>query len=89
VTSGDFVKELLGADDDLKAIRVLVGRVGQLLALSDTSVSRGALFRVVDATESLDSLEKCPAKIEPDRTGRTFRIANLHSLLRHSRAWDR
>lgn len=77
-----FAETLLGMADDLQAIRYLVGRVGQVLGLSDDSVIRGALFRVVAATESLDGLEEGAASIEPDRTGRTFRILNLHSLLR-------
>lgn len=81
-TSRAFVEALLGSDDELPAIRFLVGRVAQVLGLSDDSVHRGALFRIVDKTESLDGLEEGAASIEPDRTGRTFRIANLHSLLR-------
>ena len=94
-TSRAFVEALLGSDDELQAIRFLVGRVEQVLGRSDGSVHRGALFRVVDRTESLDGLEEGAASIEPDqagrasrvanlssplRTGRTFRIANLHSL---------
>lgn len=81
-TSRAFAEALLGSDDELQAIRFLVGRVAQVLGLSDDSVHRGALFRIVDKTESLDGLEEGAASIEPDRTGRTFRIANLHSLLR-------
>jgi len=84
-TSRVFVDALLGRDDELQTIRFLVGRVAQVLCLSDDSVHRGALFRVVDQSESLDGLEEGAASIEPDRTnrtGRTFRIANLHSLLR-------
>ncbi|MFH1739026.1 MAG: hypothetical protein ABIH23_08455 [bacterium] len=81
-TSQAFAEALLGAADDLQAIKFLVGRVAQVLGLADDSVIRGALFRVVDATESLDGLEEGADSIEPDRTGRTFRIANLHSLLR-------
>jgi hypothetical protein len=81
-TSHSFTDALLGANDELQAIRFLVGRVGEVLGISDGFVIRGALFRVVDHTVSLEGLEEGAASIEPDRTGRTFRIANLHSLLR-------
>jgi hypothetical protein len=83
-TSRVFSKSLEGVDDE-QTIRVLVRRVGQVLNLSDVSVIRGPLFRVVDASleaaEKEGALEDGAASIEPDRTGRTFRIANLHSLL--------
>jgi hypothetical protein len=78
-TSRAFADALLAANDEMQFIRFLVGRVGEVLSLSDGFVIRGALFRRI---ESLDSLEEGAASIEPDRTGRTFRIANLHSLLR-------
>jgi hypothetical protein len=60
----------------------MVDRAGEVLALADGSVIRGALFRVVDTTDETRDLEDGAASIEPDRTGRTFRIANFHSLLR-------
>ena len=81
-TSRAFTDALLGAKDEPQAIRFLVGRVGEVLGVSDSSVIRGALFRVIDPTESLDGVEEGSTSIEPDRTGRTFRLANLHSLLR-------
>jgi hypothetical protein len=68
--------------DDSDAIKLLVRRAGEVLRLADGSVVRGSLFRVVDATDEASDLEDGAASIEPDRTGRTFRIANLHSLLR-------
>jgi hypothetical protein len=80
-TSRVFVDAVAAADDS-EAIRLLVGRAGEVLGLADGSVVRGALFRVVDATDESGDLEDGAASIEPDRTGRTFRIANLHSLLR-------
>jgi hypothetical protein len=80
-TSRDFAK-LVAAADDGEAIRLMVRCTGQVLGLADDSVVRGALFRVVDATDEDGGLEDGAASIEPDRTGRTFRIANFHSLLR-------
>lgn len=68
--------------DDCEAIRLLVRRAGEVLGLADGSVVRGPLFRVVDATDEARDLEDGAASLEPDRTGRTFRIANLHALLR-------
>lgn len=81
VTSRSFADAVL-ASDDPEAIQLLVRRAGEVLALADGSVLRGALFRVVDATDETNDLEDGAERIEPDRTGRTFRIANLHSLLR-------
>ena len=53
-----------------------------MLALSDGAVVRGPLFRVIDGTDAAAGIEDGAASLEPDRTGRTFRIANLHALLR-------
>lgn len=80
-TSRSFA-DAVSAADDPAAIRLLVGRAGEVLGLADGSVVRGPLFRVVDATDETSDLEDGAESIEPDRTGRTFRIANLHSLLR-------
>jgi hypothetical protein len=80
-TSRDFADALAAADDG-EAIRLLVRRAGEVLGLVDGFVIRGALFRAVDATDKAGDLEDGAASIEPDRTGRTFRIANFHSLLR-------
>lgn len=80
-TSRAFTDAVL-AGDDAEAIRLLVRRSGEVLGLGDGFVTRGPLFRVVDATDEASDLEDGAASIEPDRTGRTFRIANLHSLLR-------
>jgi hypothetical protein len=80
-TSRAFAGAVAAADDG-EAIRLMVRRAGEVLALADGSVIRGALFRVVDATDETGGLEDGAASIEPDRTGRTFRIANFHSLLR-------
>jgi hypothetical protein len=80
-TSRAFADALASADDS-QAIRLLVRRVGELLGLADSSVVRGPLFRIVDGSDEARDLEDGAASIEPDRTGRTFRIANLHSLLR-------
>jgi hypothetical protein len=80
-TSRAFAGTIAAADDG-EAIRLMVRRAGEVLALADGSVIRGALFRVVDAADEDRDLEDGAASIEPDRTGRTFRIANFHSLLR-------
>lgn len=80
-TSQSFADAVAAADDS-DAIRLLVRRAGEVLGLTDGSVVRGPLFRVVDATDEASDLEDGAESIEPDRTGRTFRIANMHSLLR-------
>lgn len=85
-TSRAFSDTVVAADD-AEAIRLLVRRAGEVLGLADGSVVRGPLFRVVDSTEETSNLEDGAESIEPDqvaraRTGRTFRIANLHELLR-------
>jgi len=80
-TSLSFADAVVAAND-AEAIRLLVKRADEVLGLADGSVIRGPLFRVVDATDETGDLEDGAESIEPDRTGRTFRIANLHSLLR-------
>ncbi len=80
-TSWSFA-DAVAAGDDAEAIRILARRSGKVFGLADGSVTRGPLFRVVDGTDEASDLEDGAASIEPDRTGRTFRIANLHSLLR-------
>lgn len=79
-----FADAIMKAKPGAAVILLIVGRVNQILGLSDKSVIRGALFRVINVSESAKDLEEGAASIEPDRTGRTFRIANLHSLLRDS-----
>jgi hypothetical protein len=79
-TSRAFADAVVVADDS-EALRLLVRRAGDVLGVADGSVVRGPLFRVVDASNEAGDLEDGAASIEPDRTGRTFRIANLHSLL--------
>jgi hypothetical protein len=78
-----FADAILAADDEQSLIRLIVLRSGQLFGLADGAVIRGALFQVVDAT--MDGQEEGMASIEPDRTGRYFRMKNLHSLLRDVR----
>ncbi len=84
-TSRAFARSFEAADVE-GAIRALVPCVDQVLELSGASVVRGLRFRVVDPSveeaEKQGPLEDGAATIEPDRTGRTFRIANFHSLLR-------
>lgn len=80
-TSRVFADAVAAADDG-EVIRLIVRRAGEVLGLADGAVIRGALFRAVDAADEAGDLEDGAATIEPDRTGRTFRIANFHSLLR-------
>lgn len=80
-TSRPFA-DAVAAGDDVEGIQILARRSGDVLGLADGSVTRGPLFRVIDGTDEAGDLEDGAASIEPDRTGRTFRIANLHSLLR-------
>lgn len=80
-TSRSFADAVSGAGDT-ETIRLLVQRADEVLGIADGYVTRGPLFRVVDGTDEAGDLEDGAASIEPDRTGRTFRIANLHALLR-------
>ena len=68
--------------DNCALVRFLVPRVEGLLAMADGKISRGQLFRRIDSAEPLEGVEEGAASIEPDHTGRTFRIANLHAILR-------
>jgi hypothetical protein len=72
--------DAVAAANDCDAIKLVVSRAGEVLGLADGSVVRGALFRVIDATHDVADPEEGSA--EPDWTGRTFRIANLHALMR-------
>lgn len=80
-TSLAFVKEVLGADD-VDLIKLAAARAGGMLGLADGCVVRGPLFGKIGGSEDDSGLEDSAASIEPDRTGRTFRMANLHALLR-------
>lgn len=81
-TTSHIFADALVARDDSEVIRVVVLRADEILGLADGSMFRGPLFRVVDGINEPDDLEDGAATIEPDRTGRTFRIANMHALLR-------
>jgi hypothetical protein len=80
-TSHAFADRIAAAGD-AEVIRLLVTRAGELLGFADGCVVRGPLFRVVETTDETSDLEDGATTMEPDRTGRTFRIANFHSLLR-------
>ncbi|MDA9545187.1 hypothetical protein ACM43_12185 [Bradyrhizobium sp. CCBAU 45321] len=80
-TSRSFSNAVV-AGDDAEAIGILARRSGDVIGIAAGSVTRGSLFRVLDGADEASDLEDGAASIEPDRTGRTFRIANLHSLLR-------
>jgi hypothetical protein len=82
-----FADTVAKAQGYADAIKFLVGRMADVLGLADEVVTRGPSFRVVDASEPLEEIEDGASIIEPDtkariRTGRTFRIANLHALMR-------
>jgi hypothetical protein len=87
-TSRAFANEVL-AGDDPEVIRILVRRSGRVLGLADDAVVRGALFekaaRVFKDARVKSTLVDGAASIEPDHTGRTFRIANFHALIRDVR----
>lgn len=71
--------------DDHECVRHVVARAGEVLCLAGGHVTRGGLFRVIRSSDALEGVEEGSSRIEPDHTGRTFRIANLHSLLRDLR----
>jgi hypothetical protein len=97
-----FADAVIKAKRDAALIRLVVSKVDQILGLSEKSVIRGALFRVIGVTETLEDVEEGFGSIEPDKrygprhfaaardkatvTERTFRIANFHVLLRDARA---
>jgi hypothetical protein len=80
-TSCVFAKEV-GVEGDSELVRFLVPRVEGLLVLADGNVCRGPLFRRIDGADAGEGVEEGAASIEPDSTGRTFRLANLHSIVR-------
>jgi hypothetical protein len=79
-TSLEFAKAIKNANDK-KVIEFLVQRAGGVLGISGDSIIRGNLFRLIKTADDADDIDEGADSIEPDRTGRTFRIANLHSLL--------
>jgi hypothetical protein len=83
-----FVRALDGAD-----VIAVVSRVAQstpqIFALADDRVMRGALFRIIENSANMQEIEAKSARdgeaveaIEPYRTNQTFRLANLHALVR-------
>lgn len=76
-TSRAYALEIQSAGDDATLLERVVARVPRLLSRADGAIARGPLFRVLgdDGDDDADAIP------EPDRTGRTFRIANFHSLL--------
>ncbi|NNM66347.1 MAG: hypothetical protein HKL99_17400 [Burkholderiales bacterium] len=83
-SSHAFAKAFID-DDGVGGIRFLVQRSDQVLGLANGTVSRGPLFRIVpstDGSEAPDNTEDDEQGRAPDFTGRTFRLANLHALLR-------
>lgn len=85
-TSRTFARAFLNADGAAR-IRLLVDRADQMLSLSDQSVIRGALFRVIAGADSDDDLDEPDRMrrqpgVDPLGTKRSFRLSNLHSLLR-------
>jgi hypothetical protein len=83
-TSTGFADAIKKTNDN-ECVRHVVARAGDILCLAGGNVLRGGLFRLLRSSDSLDGLEEGSSRIEPDHTGRTFRIANLHSMLRDLR----
>lgn len=75
-TSQLFAGRLVAADDAQTA-RLLLDRARRILVLTSDSVVRGPLFRLVDAGNYDAEIEDAA-----ETTDRSFRIFNLHSLLR-------
>jgi len=86
--SNAFVHALESAD--VVATASLVAKsTPEVFSIADDRVMRGPLFRLVENSESMQDLEAEAARegdaaesIEPDRTNQTFRLANLHALVR-------
>ena len=81
-TSTSFESGIRRQEDDEGAIRFLVRKAEKVLSLPDGLVMQGPLFRRIENSGMYDGTEDSASSIEPDRTGKTFRIANLHALLR-------
>jgi hypothetical protein len=56
----------------------------QIFSVADDRVMQGPLFRIVESSEGIRDVETEDGAdaIEPDRTSQTFRLANLHALVR-------
>jgi hypothetical protein len=85
-----FAEDIRDAENP-RILEVLVQRAEGLFALADRIVVWGSSPQIVKPTQDEEGaqdvadLEDGALSLEPDRTGRTFRIKNLHSLLRDVR----
>jgi hypothetical protein len=66
---------------DVAVVMDLARRGGELFSVGDGVVRHGSLYRILDGADD-EEVEEDAESLEPDRTGRTFRIKNLHALLR-------
>ena len=83
-----FVHVLDGADV-VATVSLVAKSAPEVFSIADDRVMRGPLFRLVENSASMQDLEAEAARdgdaaesIEPDRTNQTFRLANLHALVR-------
>lgn len=81
-SSNAYAHEILTARDPPHLVERVVARSPKLFSRADGAVIRGPLFRVLQGGDGVEDEEELP---EPDRTGRTFRIANFHALVRDLR----
>lgn len=84
-----FVRALDGAGAVASVVEVVARSAPQIFSVADDRVMRGSLFRIVETSASMQDIEAEAAResdgaeaIEPDRTNQTFRLANLHALIR-------
>jgi hypothetical protein len=77
-SSQSFLREIEGEEDPKTIIRNLVRRAKDLLAIDGDLIRKGPLFRPLQDRSSVRDEESPP----DDAGDSTFRIANLHALLR-------
>jgi len=83
-----FVHALVSADVS-GTVSLVAKSTPEVFSIADDRVMQGTLFRLVENSSSMQDLEAEAARdgdaaesIEPDRTNQTFRLANLHALVR-------
>jgi hypothetical protein len=67
-----------------EVVQAVARAASQIFSVADDRVMRGPLFRRVESSEAIRDVEPEDGAdaIEPDRTSQTFRLANLHALVR-------
>lgn len=79
--SQDFARQIHEAKDDSHLTAVVVSQPNTLLGLDGAMLRRGPLFRVLIGADAAVG-EASGEPPDPLASDRTFRISNLHSLLR-------